>query len=165
MFGNILINFGVYLDGVAYLGTASEVQLPKIAIKTEEWMAAGMSGTVDVDTGKVDKMESVIKFKGLQTDPIKVLGNKEAPLIIRGNLRNKDGTEKKLIIEMRGLVKDYDNGTINAESLGETSVTLSLSYYRFSADGEDLIEIDPINNVRSLNGSNQLEGVLANISN
>jgi P2 family phage contractile tail tube protein len=124
-----------------------------------------MSGTVDVDTGKVEKMESVIKFKGLQTDPIKLIGNKEAPLVIRGSLRNKDGTDKKLTIEMRGLVKDYDNGTINAESLGETNVTLSVSYYRFNADGEYLIEIDPINNVRSLNGSNQLEGVLANISN
>ncbi|WP_440681962.1 phage major tail tube protein [Cysteiniphilum halobium] len=165
MFNNILINFGVYLDGIAYLGTASEVQLPNLAIKTEEWTAAGMSGTVKVDTGKMEAMESVIKFKGLQTDPIKVIGNKEAPLIIRGSLRNKDGTEKKLTVEMRGLVTSYDNGTINAESTGETSLTLSVSYYRFNADGEDLAEIDPVNNVRSLSGTNQLEGVLANISN
>ncbi|TNF65688.1 MAG: phage major tail tube protein [Gammaproteobacteria bacterium] len=165
MFNNLLENFGVYVDGVAYLGLASEIQLPKISVKTEEWTAAGMSGTVDIDTGKVEKMEAVIKLKGIQTDPVKAIGNTEAPLIIRGSLRNKDGESKKLIIEMRGLLKEYDTGTINAESLGETSITLSLSYYRLNVDNEDLIEVDPINNVRSISGENSLESVLANISN
>ena len=65
---------------------------------------------------------------------------------------------------MRGLVKEIDYGTWNAEDIGETSVSMTLQYYRFSEDGTDLIIIDPINNIRNLNGKDQLEGVVSALS-
>jgi P2 family phage contractile tail tube protein len=163
MFNNLVENFGVYIDGVAYLGTALEVQLPKISIKTEEWLAAGMAGAVDVDTGKVEKMETSIKLKGLQVQPIAAIGQ-NVPIIIRASLRNDDGTSKKSIIEMRGIITEFDAGTLNPEGVGETNLNMSLHYYRFNVDGEDLIEIDPINGKRIINGTDQLQNVLANIS-
>ena len=165
MFDGILQNFGVYLDGVGYLGTVEEVQLPKITAKTSEWTAAGMSGTVDVDTGKVEKMEATIKLKVINQAAIKTIFTPDVPLLIRGSLAQKDGSSKKLVIEIRGLMKEYDMGTINVESQGDTSIAISVNYYRIAIDGTDVVEIDPIANIRKVDGKNKLENVIANISN
>ncbi|MCF6766618.1 phage major tail tube protein [Thiotrichales bacterium 19S3-7] len=161
----ILKNFAVYLDGITMLGEVTEIQLPKITLKTSDWSAAGMSGIVEVDTGKVDKLESVVKFKGIQSSPIKALGiGNSVPLILRAAVKNSDGAVKHIVIEMRGLVKELDYGTLNAEDIGETSVTMSLYYYRLAEDNEDLIELDPINNVRKINGEDQLSEIVSALS-
>ncbi|MCF6776894.1 phage major tail tube protein [Thiotrichales bacterium 19X7-9] len=161
----ILQNFAVYLDGTTLIGETTEVQLPKITVKTVEYNGAGMSGTIEIDTGKIEKLETSMKLKGIQTVPIGSFGEDATkPLILRAAIKNSDGTEKKLVIEMRGLVKEIDYGTWNAEDIGETSVSMTLQYYRFSEDGTDLIIIDPINNIRNLNGKDQLEGVVSALS-
>ncbi|MCF6775996.1 phage major tail tube protein [Thiotrichales bacterium 19X7-9] len=153
----ILLNFGVYLDGYGYLGEASEVQLPKITLKTAELSAAGISGIIEVDLGKVEKMESSFKLKGVHIKPINALGlGNSIPLILRAAIKNADGTIKQIIIEMRGLIKEIDHGTFNSEDMGETSVLMSVHYYRLSEDNEDIIEIDPMNNIRKINGENSL---------
>ncbi|MCF6766804.1 phage major tail tube protein [Thiotrichales bacterium 19S11-10] len=153
----ILQHFGVYLDGFGYLGEASEVVLPKISLKTTEWSASGMSGVIDVDMGKVEKMEASFKLKGLHTKPTQALGvGNSVPLILRAAVRNSDGEIKSIMIEMRGLVKEIDYGTFSSDEMSETSVLMSVHYYRLSENNDDLIEIDPINNVRMINGENML---------
>lgn len=161
----ILQNFGIYLDGYGYLGEISEIQLPKLTLKTAEWSAAGMSGVIEVDLGRLEKMETSLKFKGIHTAPINALGmGNSVPLILRGAIKNADGTIKSLLIELRGLVKEIDYGTLNDEGMGETSVSMTVHYYRLSEDKEDLIEIDPINNVRKINGENTLKDTITAIS-
>ncbi|MCF6764830.1 phage major tail tube protein [Thiotrichales bacterium 19S3-7] len=161
----VLLNFGVYLDGYGYLGEASEVQLPKITLKTADWSAAGISGVVEVDLGKVEKMESSFKLKGIHTRPIATLGvGNTIPLILRAAIKNADGSIKQMNIEMRGLIKEIDYGTLNGEDMGESTILLNVHYYRLSENNEDIIEIDPLNNIRKINGENTLADSIKAIS-
>jgi uncharacterized protein len=163
MFDNLLENFGVYLDGTGYLGTATELQLPKITPKIQEMFGAGMSSPVDIDTGKLEKMEASLKLSGIQTGVLLSIG-KQIPLIVRGSLRKNDGASVPFIAEMRGIISDIDMGNLTADESGETSISLSLHYYRVAVSGTDVIEIDPKNNVRSISGDNKLASVISNIT-
>ena len=46
-----LKNFNLLLDGESYAGVASEVVLPKLTRKTEEFRGGGMNGPVSADMG------------------------------------------------------------------------------------------------------------------
>ena len=41
----------LFVDGNKYAGQATEITLPKLAMKTEEFRAGGMIGAVDVNLG------------------------------------------------------------------------------------------------------------------
>lgn len=62
MLPKILKNFNVFVDGRGFAGRAEEITLPKLTIKTEEFLGAGMSAPVEVDMGmeKSDKHKLMI---------------------------------------------------------------------------------------------------------
>ena len=50
-----LKNFALFNNGVAHFVEVSEVNLPKLSRKMEDYRSGGMSGTVKLDYGMEDK--------------------------------------------------------------------------------------------------------------
>jgi P2 family phage contractile tail tube protein len=52
------------VDGVGHLAETEEVTIPKLALKTEDWLGGGMLGPVPIDMG-LDKIEFEFSMGGL----------------------------------------------------------------------------------------------------
>ena len=62
-------------------------------------------------------------------------------------------------VSVRGLVKTFTPGTVKAGAKMESSVTLSLSYYKIVIDGTTMLEIDKLNGVYIVDGEDILKEV------
>lgn len=160
MFNGLLQNFSVYVDGANYVGKVVKAILPKITPKMVEHFGAGMSAPIDLDTGKVEKMEATIEIDGVQKDLYKSIGNSDAALIVRGKIRNDNGENESVIAEMRGYISELDGGDWEPESKGSSNIKMSVHYYKLSIAGDDVVEIDALNGVRKINNTNQLASIL-----
>ncbi|WP_150467423.1 phage major tail tube protein [Francisella sp. SYW-9] len=152
-FNGQLLNSNCYINGANYLGIATKVTLPKLTPKYQEQNGIGLSTPIDYDTGKLEKMSAVMVFDGIQQDIYSSIGT-DIPMILRGVIRTKN-KPIKVIAEMRGSIS-IDNGDIDNDSVGQTTVTMTLKYYRLNFDGKDVVEIDSVNGIRKINGKNQL---------
>ncbi|ASJ24398.1 phage major tail tube protein [Laribacter hongkongensis] len=55
-----------------------------------------------------------------------------------------------------GMDAEVDMGSWKPGDKGETKYTASLSYYKLEIDGRAIYEIDPVNCVRIINGTDEL---------
>lgn len=157
---NKLKLMNVFQDGVSYLGQATEVTLPKLAIKAEDYRAGGMIGDVVVDLG-LEKLEAEIKFGGFMDEMKKFFGAAKidaVPLRFAGSYQRDDTGEVKAVeVVMRGRYTEIDGGNSKVGDDTEETYKAALTYYKLTVDGTELIEIDLINNVYKVNGEDRLE--------
>jgi len=154
--------FNSFINGDNYAGLATEVTLPKLGRKVEEYWAAGMDGPIDIDMGGT-KLESSI-----------VIAEFTRALILAHGTPTVDGNELRFIgaaqsgqgvnswdqieVVQRGIFTEHDMGTIKGGD--DTSMTLaaSLTYYRYDLNGETLIEIDRPGFIYKVGGVDLLAG-------
>lgn len=145
----------VFQDGTSYLGQATELSLPKLAIKSEDYRAGGMIGDVVVDLG-LEKLEAEVKFGGFMTEMRKFFGAAKidaVPLRYAGSYQQDDTGEVQAVeVVMRGRYTEIDGGNSKVGDDTEETYKIALTYYKLTVDGQDLIEIDLINNVYIVNG-------------
>lgn len=157
MLPKILKNFNVYVDGRGYAGRLDELTLPKLTIKTEEYQGAGMSAPVDIDMG-MEKLEMDLTFAEYDKELFKLFGltnGSEIGLTIRGALHGA-GEPEAIVINVRGFFREMDFDSWTPAEKTSLKCTVSCTYYKLSIDGNELIEIDPVNMIRNVNGSDQL---------
>ena len=160
MFNGLLLNFSVYIDGYNYIGKVVKATLPKVTAKMVEHYGVGMSAPIDIDTGQVEKMEASIEIDGVQEDIYKSIGSSTTPILLRGKIRNKKGSDVVLVAEIRGYISEIDHGDIEPSTKGKTNIKMAVNYYRISIDGEEVVEIDALNGIRKIFNKNQLASIL-----
>lgn len=157
MIPKILKNFNVYVDGRGYAGRVEEITLPKLTIKTEEFLGAGMAAPVEIDMG-MEKLEMDLTFAEYDTELFKLFGltnGSETAFTIRGAIQGAGNTES-VVINVRGFFKELNCDTWKPAEKAALKCSIACTYYKLSIAGVELIEIDPINMVRNVNGSDQL---------
>lgn len=163
MLPKILKNFNAYVDGRGYAGRIDEITLPKLTIKTEEYQGAGMSAPVEIDLG-MEKLEMELTFSEYDKELFKLFGltnGSEFALTIRGALQGtgilaQNGGTSSLVINVRGYFKDMDFDSWKPAEKATLKVSVACNYYKLTMDGVELIEIDPVNMIRNVNGVDQL---------
>ena len=85
-------------------------------------------------------------------------------LMLNGAIQGMDSGSGKvsysqMSIAVRGVVKTFSPGTVKAGGKMNSSVTLSLSYYKIVIDGTTMLEIDKLNGVYIANGKDILKEV------
>lgn len=150
-----LKNFNVFGDGESYQGEVGEVVLPKLSRKMEAWRGAGMNGEVETDQGlEVLTMEQT--YGGLMRSIFKQWGalkHDGVQLRFAGAYRAGDSDKADSVeVTVRGRHKEIDMGT--AKMGGETAfkVVSTLTYYKLTINGEDMIEIDVLAGIEKVNG-------------
>ena len=157
MLPKILKNFNLFVDGRGYAGRVDEITLPKLTIKTEEFQGAGMSAPVEIDMG-MEKLEMDMTFSEYDPELFKLFGltnGSEIAFTIRGALEG-NGETSPVVINVRGYFKDMDFDSWKSAEKASLKCSATCNYYKLTINGVVLIEIDPINMIRNVNGSDQL---------
>lgn len=153
-----LKNFHAFVNAKGYAGKVSEIELPKLTLKTEEFRAGGMDAPVEIDMG-MEKLEASITFSEYDADIFKQFGlttGDAVPLILRGAIENSAGTEA-VIINLTGIFKELDSGSWKAGDETTLKASIACKYYKLTIDGSPLVEIDVEGMVRKINGVDQLK--------
>lgn len=157
---NSLKNFNAFLDGVSYMGVAEELKLPKLSRKLEEFRGGGMDGPVGIDLGQ-EKLEMEAVFGGFVETVFKKYGAATANAVMlrfAGAYQRDDTGEVKAVeIVTRGRYQEIDTGDAKGGDKGKTTVKLSLSYYKLTVDGKELLEIDLLAMIFKVDGKDMLE--------
>jgi len=158
MIKDVLRNLNLFVDGRGYAGRVAEVELPKLTIKTSEYRAGGMDMPVEIDMG-MEKLEATITLNSYDPDVLAAFGlapGKHVPLTVRGALTDEDGTEKAVVVNFRGQIKEIDKGTWKPGEDATLKFSVALRYYKLEHDGRLIYEIDPENMIRVIDGVDQL---------
>lgn len=154
-----LKRFNVFLDGVNYIGECVEITLPKLARKMEDYRSGGMSGPVDIDLG-MEKLELDVTYGGFMQDVVKQFGiGKLDHVMLRfaGSYQRDDSGDCDAIeVVMRGRAQEIDFGSAKAGDNTDFKTKYSLSYYKLTLNGSDLVEIDLVNLVEKIAGVDRL---------
>ena len=157
-----LKNFNLFVNGTSYVGEVTEVTLPKLTRSTEDYRAGGMPGPVKVDTG-IEALELQWKVAGYLAELITQWGISTVDGVLlrfAGALQADDFTTvDSLEVVVRGFHSEMDPGTAKAGDMTEIQFTSAVSYYKLSINGIAKIEIDMVNRIHVVDGTDLLADV------
>ncbi len=157
-----LKNFNVFNDGLSYLGQVSELQLPKLAMAAEEYRGAGMLAPVDIDMG-LEKLELEATYGGMVVGVLRQFGLTRidgAMLRFVGAYQADDSAGPvagELVV--RGRHMEIDPGSAKAGDDTEWKVKSTLSYLKWTIAGTEQVEIDVMNNVYRIGGTDRMSDI------
>ncbi|PSN05976.1 phage major tail tube protein [Siccibacter turicensis] len=159
----------VFMDGYSYMGVAKSMTLPKLTRKLENYRGAGMNGSAPVDLGLDDDALSLeLSLGGFPDEVIwKMYGSPNidaAPIRFAGSYQRDDTGEVVAVeVSMRGRIKEIDTGEGKQGEDTEAKLSVACTYFKLSLDGKELVEIDTINMIERVNGTDRLEQHRRNI--
>ncbi|MBP2227540.1 P2 family phage contractile tail tube protein [Azospirillum agricola] len=151
----VLKNLNLFIDGSGYAGRVESVVLPKLSLKTEEYRAGGMDLPVEVDVGMA-KLEASLVLSDFDPALFASFGLLDLvgiPVTIRGAFQAQGNAEvTSVVVNLRGGWREMDVGTWKAGEKSTLTLAVAAHYYKLTVNGEELVEIDAINMVRSIGG-------------
>ena len=154
----LLKDINLFVDGRGYMGKVDEFDPPKLTVKTEEFRAGGMDMPVEVDMG-MEKLECKVVISKADRESLKLFGltqGSSTPVTLRGSQEGEDGAVEAVAHHVRGRIKEVDWGTWKPGEKGPCTLMVAGRYYKLEVDGDTVIEIDPVNMVRIIDGTDQL---------
>lgn len=141
-----------------YAGLITEINLPKLSLKTEEYRAGGMDASIPIVVG-MDSLNCDFSLAEYSQSMLNLFGffDYETNLTLRGAF---DDGEKvySTVVKLNGLIKETDFGLWKTGNLVTLKVSFIATYYQLTFNDKEIIEIDIPNMVRKIGGNNQLAG-------
>jgi hypothetical protein len=154
---NRLTNANIYMDGNNLLGRAEEIQLPQIKHKMADHKALGMVGSAEFFAG-IDKLESKIKWNALYPEVLKKAANPFVAVQIqaRASLETYNNmgklAEVPAVAYLSGTFKEFPLGNLKPQENAEYETTISVNYAKLIVGGEEIFEIDVLENIYKVDG-------------
>lgn len=162
----VLHDFNIYNAKNKIVGLTGEVSLPDFEAMTETISGAGILGEIETTiAGRYGSMEQEIPFRVIDNDFFTLISpTQKTELTLRGAIQyNKkaDGSTGYfgMRIVYRGRCKKISLGTVKQGGAMDSSITLELTYILVEMDGQKKIELDKINGVFKVNGTDLLAAV------
>lgn len=155
----VLKDLNLTVDGYGYAGNIEEFKPPKLALKTEEHRAGGMDAPVAIEMG-MEGLECSFILTGHFTEVLTAWGvvqDGKVQLTARGSLEDYAGNVTPVVVNLRGIITDIEDGSWKSGEKNNQTFTMKLEYYKREQGGVVLHEIDIPNMVRKINGVDQLE--------
>lgn len=155
-----LKQFNVMVAGFGLAGICTEVTLPKLTRKLEEYRAAGMNGPVKTDHG-----HDALKMELTLADPVFSLIQTWGVQSIEGvGLTFRAALERETVdplvagyeITARGRFGEIDYGSAKGGDANEVKAMFEVAYIKITDAGTELIEIDTLNMIERVNGVDRL---------
>ena len=134
-------NFNLFVDGRGYAGNTDEANMPELSLQTEEYRAGGMDAPIDITMG-MEKLVADFTLNAHDRDVLSLFGVKE-------------GSQTSFTV--REAMESFD-GTVTGEA-PKDKYDLSLTYYKQTIGGQVIHEVDVINMVRIINGTDVLADI------
>ncbi|AZM95145.1 phage major tail tube protein [Vreelandella venusta] len=160
MIPHILKDFNLFGDGNNWQGQIPELTLPTMARRMVEYEGGGMEGPIEVDQGN-ELQEFEWKLGGMTVDGL--FDHYGSPIHDASLLRltgsyesDEDGNIIPVEIVMRGRHKTIEMGDASKGDNNQISITTTLTYFKLTIDGEDVIERDVPGYVFKVRGVDRL---------
>lgn len=156
---SILKDFAVYVDGIRYAGQVSEIELPKITIKKEDYKVGYMN--IPITMG-LEPMECTLTLVEQSYNMLKLMGilnnNTGNLLSFRGYQEGEAGSanNNSIEIQMKGIFTELDLGSAKRGDMPSYKYKMSVMSYTYKIDGKPLVIIDPYTNTFAVDGVDQL---------
>jgi P2 family phage contractile tail tube protein len=154
-----LKNFNVFNDAVGYMGVVEEVKLPKLTRKMEDFRGGGMNAPLVIDLGN-EELEAELTLGGIMKQ---VFDQYAATKVGAVQLRfagayqdDETGIVQSVEVVMRGRWSEIDPGDSKAGERTKHVVKAALAYYKLSIDSVVAVEIDVLNMIENVNGTDML---------
>lgn len=161
-----LKHFNLFGNGDNWQGMIGSLTLPPLVRQMEEYRGGGMNAPVDIDMG-MEKLEFQWTPAGLIPGIFDNFGTSQLDkdmLRFAGSYQRDDTAETIPVeIVVRGRHREIAMGDAESGSNNTQSVTTTVSYYKLTINGEDVIEIDVPGMVEKVRGVDRLEQHRQNI--
>lgn len=162
----VINRFNLYKGGNKLIGISGEVELPGVTLLTDTLEGAGVGGNLDTPViGLTDQLDMTVPFQSINSHMFQIMDPTESvDLTLNGAIQGQEASTGKigyteLSIAVRGMVKEFTPGTVKAGAKMESSIVLSLTYYKIVLGGKTVLEIDKLNDVFVINGKDILQEV------
>ncbi|CAG9297575.1 phage major tail tube protein [Celerinatantimonas diazotrophica] len=150
---HLLKSWAVWVDGVGKAGNCKDYTPPVLEVKTVDFSAGDMDMPIPVDDG-MNPMETSLSIYGLDPNIMPLFGfqtGKNTSLSVRSVFTDAQGTPFECSEAMRGLITKIERDAQDSGSQRDKAmkVTMKLNYYKMVWADVKLVEIDPVNHVRS----------------
>lgn len=164
MIDELVVNFAIYEDAVEYLGMA-EATLPDIEYLTEEMSGAGIAGSIEtIIIGHLSAMTTTLNFRTVGTSAVRLLEPRIHKIDLRSAQQQMDNqTSETEVTTVKHVMKVKPKktalGKVAAASAADVSGEYAVSYYAMYVEGKKVIEVDPLNFICIINGTDYLKKV------
>ncbi len=159
-----IINYEIWEDATALYGTA-KVKLPDISFMTQTITGAGIAGEYEaVICGMISAMSMSLDFRTVTKDVVRLYEQRRHTLDIRAAQQSENNSTGKVTVQSKKFVviatpKKIGLGTLAPASPADASGEFSVAYFAQYNDGVKVIEIDPLNYICFINGTDYLADV------
>ena len=154
-----LKGFNLFHNGTNFAGEVVDVTLPKLTRKMEDYQGGGMGGPIKIDFGQ-EGIQIEWTCGGFMREVLGQYGvTKHDGVLLRfaGGYQREDSASYDAVeIVIKGRHMEIDPGTAKAKEDTAFKVVTVASYYKLTVNGEDVIEIDFINIIERINGTDLL---------
>ena len=158
------IAFNVYRDGTVLMGVAT-VELPQLQAMTETISGAGIAGEIDSPTlGHFQSMTAKLSFRTKTSNFVQLSAPVSHHLDLRAAVQHHDGGTGKIEagaerVVLRGMPKVSSFGKYETAKPQDSEVELETTYLKLVQDGEETLELDKLNYIFKVDGTDYLESV------
>lgn len=166
---NKVSNCNIYLDGVSYMGRAEEVALPDISPKMLDHKALGMAGEAELPSTGVQKMSCKIKWNAIYPDVMRKTHNcfQSLRLMVRTSIDTFEGASRTAqtpcVVYLQAVPKKAGGLVFKPQDNVEREDEFNVTAYKMEIGGEEIVDIDVLNNIWRVNGVDQLAQYRANL--
>ena len=162
-----LFMFDLFINGESFLGKVTELTVPKLSLKTEDYQGAGMPGSVAVTMGfEAGALDMEVTVGGLESTLIKQFGGMLDGTQCRYSgsyLDDQTGRAVACEIQTRGRFVEVDWGASKQGEGTTHKYPVKNTYYKLTVDNEVLVEIDLLGLVWNVGGKDLMEQHRKNI--
>ncbi len=160
---SLLSRWSIWVDGIGKAGNAKEYTPPVLEVQTTDFQAGDMDMPVPVDDGMA-ALETSFSLFGIDVAVLPLFGFRQGSrttVSVRSTYTDRSGNATDLVEELGGMITKIERDAQDTGSQRDKAmkVTMKLDYYKVTSGGVVLLEIDPINHIRSLGGVDMLEGI------
>ncbi|WP_336769262.1 phage major tail tube protein [Pantoea endophytica] len=157
-----LKHLNLFNAGDNWQGLIESVTLPKVTRKFEKYRGGGMAGAVDIDMGLDDgALDTEFTCGGVEAKLFRQMGTLTVDgvqLRFTGSIQRDDTGEVQAVeLVVRGRHKELDSGEWKTGESSTTKVSGTNSYAKLTINGEVLYEIDLVNMVHIVDGTDLME--------
>ncbi|MDD3534241.1 MAG: phage major tail tube protein, partial [Candidatus Cloacimonetes bacterium] len=159
-------NFRVFKDGADQLGI-SDIELPSLEYMTETISGAGVSGEIDAPVmGQFASMGVTLNWRTVTKSQLQLLAPGAHHLDCRGAIQLHDAGSGEMRpaackVVIRGRTKTAELGKFEAATTMDASSELEVEYLKLTLDGETVIELDKLNYICNIGGTDYMAGIRA----
>ena len=159
-----VLNYMVYKDDIEYLGIA-QVTLPNIEHLTQDLKGSGIMGQITVPhMAQLNSMQIQLQFHTLNEQGIALAEPKTHTIELREIQENIDPTNMEFGYTnvkhvMKMLTTSAEGGTLQGQSPTNANITGQVYYWARYRDGKKDLELDQINYICYVNGTDYAEAL------